>query len=345
MQLLVIKEGYVSIAKYKLSCESYPQAMIYYTSVDRQKKTFKGGVYSKSGELIAASTRQEMAHTGMQPFPQLDPLQIPENRDKPDKHLSGRYLYLGYYTKHFGHFLLETLSRLWAAENNNQYDGYVFNDFVIQGDDGKLTTFANYCFSQLGIPMDKLIFLKEDTSFDYLDVPKAGFYIGNKAHPNQINVYRKINRYLSDTNLATEKVYLSRANLNKKKRSVVNEKHIEGIFKDAGFLIVHPQELTFDEQMQLYSKTKVLAGLEGSALHNSVFMPSGGQVINLCSPRCPNGIKSNQQLCNDLAGQQSLLISFVGKVVNEDKIVSRFELPHIRRWLRQNSTSKLLLAQ
>lgn len=49
-------------------------------------------------------------------------LALPE-RPEPAATLAGRYLFGGMFYKKFGHFIIETIGRLWA--NDNRFDGIV----------------------------------------------------------------------------------------------------------------------------------------------------------------------------------------------------------------------------
>ena len=41
--------------------------------------------------------------------------------------LSGRYLYLGWYFNHYGHFILESLGRSWAVQETPVVDCYIMH--------------------------------------------------------------------------------------------------------------------------------------------------------------------------------------------------------------------------
>jgi capsular polysaccharide biosynthesis protein len=322
------------IEEFELTVVAYPNGIVVPTEVDRVNKTFTGGVYDESGHLVDNSLRQDKEHLGVQAFPQLSPSMI--NDIKVQHVLKGRYLYLGFYTEHYGHFLLETLSRLWAY-TENKYDGVVFNEFVNPRQTQGVSTFSQLFFAPFGIKASSVSIVNVTTQFEWLDVPKAQFFIVNKAHANYIETYRKISNYYIASNVDKSlRIYLSRSKLLKRKRKVLNEIAIEQAFIDHGFIIVHPQDLSFLEQLAILSRAEMLAGIEGSGLHNCVFMPPSGVVINLCGMRQPNSIKSNQKICNTLAHVTSLVLPFVGEVVNKEKLITRYDIPHIKQWLRKN---------
>lgn len=322
------------VEKFELMVNTYPNAVVLPTNVDRINKTFTGGVYDENGFLVENALRQHSDHKEVQAFPQLSPTRL--KNIKINNNLKGHYLYLGFYTEHYGHFLLETLARLWAF-TDDKYDGVIFNEFVIPRQYQGVSSFSQLFFTPFGIDSNCILIVDAATQFEKLDVPNPQFYIGNKADIDYINTYRMISRYyVQNTKKECLRIYLSRSKLLKRKRKVINEVAIEREFVNYGFIVVHPQELSFQEQLTLYSQADILAGMEGSGLHNCVFMPPGGIVVNLCGVRKPKSIKSNQKICNELAQVTGLALPFSGETINKDKLISRYDIPHVRKWLRQN---------
>ena len=92
-------------------------------------RTFTGAIYDATGALCPQSQRTLRGQNEWSPH---DPQRIPV--DAPRTRIPGRSLYLGHYTGHYGHFLLETLSRLWAipegADHDLRYDRFVFHPFL-----------------------------------------------------------------------------------------------------------------------------------------------------------------------------------------------------------------------
>ncbi len=72
-------------------------------------------------------------------------------------------------------------------------------------------------------------------------------------------------------------LYLSRARI--PRRVLVNEAEVEQLFKDRGFAIVHPQDLSFQDVLRTFARPRVVAGPYGSALRNLAF--SGEKPLGL----------------------------------------------------------------
>jgi capsular polysaccharide biosynthesis protein len=88
-----------------------------------------------------------------------------------------------------------------------------------------------------------------------------------------------------------DRVYVSRTLLNARRRreghrrpvrtTAQHDEGLDAVFADRGFHVVHPETLDIDAQLATVASASVLAGLSGSGLHHSAFMPSGGRIVEL----------------------------------------------------------------
>lgn len=76
-----------------------------------------------------------------------------------------------------------------------------------------------------------------------------------------------------------ERVYISR--LRARKRRIVNEAAVTELLASLGFQIVYAEELTFEQQVKLCSKTRYLVSNHGAGLTNMLFMPEGAALLEL----------------------------------------------------------------
>ncbi|WP_316896963.1 glycosyltransferase 61 family protein [Pseudodesulfovibrio indicus] len=181
------------------------------------------------------------------------------------------YIFLGEMLLHYGHMLLESCSRMWVLEHVKQLAGANV-EFV----------FINSC--QRRNAVDQLLGLVEQVApvrmiphnrqciqISRLMVPSPMFIaVRGYCHPEQGNVLRNLFAPLAEHNRTADKIYFSRRKLSKKQRSLINEAEIEKVFTAHGYEVVHPQELSFGEQIGLYSQVRAMAGVEGSAIHNTL---------------------------------------------------------------------------
>ncbi len=81
------------------------------------------------------------------------------------------------------------------------------------------------------------------------------------------------------------RVYISRAGASQ--RRISNEKQLLPILRDYGFHVVRLEELTFKEQVGLFSSAEVVVAPNGSGLANLVFSSKGTTVIEIF-PKIPH---------------------------------------------------------
>ena len=93
-------------------------------------------------------------------------------------------------------------------------------------------------------------------------------------------------RIVSRNGPASHRVHVSREGT--RRRRLANARDVMGPLGAAGFETVSAEELTFQEQVALASRTEILVGVHGAALTNMIFMPEGAHVIELANPGYPS---------------------------------------------------------
>ncbi|MGH7041680.1 MAG: glycosyltransferase family 61 protein [Acetobacteraceae bacterium] len=77
------------------------------------------------------------------------------------------------------------------------------------------------------------------------------------------------------------RLFISRRLANREMRHLSNRERIEQLAKAAGFAIVHPEQMPLLDQVRLFNGASHIMGEYGSALHGSIFAPSGTIVAAL----------------------------------------------------------------
>jgi capsular polysaccharide biosynthesis protein len=75
------------------------------------------------------------------------------------------------------------------------------------------------------------------------------------------------------------KVYISRSKA--PRRKIANENEVLTLLSATGFTTVYCEDLSFLEQVKLFSKVKYLVSNHGAGLSNMLFMPQGASVLEL----------------------------------------------------------------
>jgi hypothetical protein len=306
-------------------------AVVTPTVANRAEHTFTGCVYDRAGRLVPASQRTHGAITWKPADPEW--MVNPEISQE----IEGQGVYLGHYTGHYGHFLIDTLARFWVLQTGFAYDKLVFQPFVLRMPDFQAFSPLRVCCECFGVKLDDLFTVRACLRFKRLAVPTMLFEVGQEAKPEQALVYRQIADYCASRAEVPEmptRLYLSRSRLKKGHKPAANEAQVEQVFESFGFTVVYPEQLDFAAQVALYRRAEVMAGFGGSAMHNSLFMREGAMAINLGSPRSPNGVNRNQKNCDRLSKVRSEFVPFRGEVLDEKSRLGVFDAGFLREALQ-----------
>jgi hypothetical protein len=190
-------------------------------------------------------------------------MNLPRDIAETKHHLAGTHIFAGYLFPHYGHFLLESLSRLWFIRQNPHLP------LVWLGvhNQNEFNAMQRELFDLYRV-QNPMYIVTEQTSVENLVVPHDGYIIHTRYSPEQIKALKL--RDGCDT-VPGKKVWLSRSKLDK--GIVYNEREFERILEANGWTIYHPQEHSIREQVDMLADAEEIAGVEGSALHTLVLIP------------------------------------------------------------------------
>jgi capsular polysaccharide biosynthesis protein len=259
-----------------------------------------GGLYTKNGDLIFSSMRK--GGYGGDHVISIAPDYIP---CKKNNLLKGRSIYLGPLMGHYGHFLIETLSRMLVF-NLEEFDNIVFSKFIWGA---KLQRFHKEFLQYFKIDNKNIIVLENNITFEELYIPQQLWNINRKPNLLVKDIYSFIRSkiYNKDVN----RVFLTYTDKNNSR--IKNLIEVEMIFKKYGFDIIEPERLSIREQLEIYKNAKILAGASGTAMHNCLFSKKGACTIELGDSRSPEDYMHLQKEINELNLLNSNRINFVGK--------------------------------
>jgi capsular polysaccharide biosynthesis protein len=73
---------------------------------------------------------------------------------------------------------------------------------------------------------------------------------------------------LEDKEAKTEKIYVSRS---KSRRSIPSENVIENYLRDRGFRIVHAEDFSLLDQIEIFTNAKLVIGIHGAGLSHALW--------------------------------------------------------------------------
>ncbi|WP_317056722.1 glycosyltransferase family 61 protein [Roseovarius rhodophyticola] len=192
--------------------------------------------------------------------------------DRPDRkglmRISGRHLYGGVMRDHFGHFLLESLGRLWAFDHiDDPVDGVLFSPRRSGERLARFNPRYEPLFDALAGEAAPLMFT-EPVVVEELLLPSPGF--GHQAWIVGTAQFRSaIHSRLTAAFpvKGVKDIYVSRSRLDGSEKAVDKEARIERLMVKSGYEIFHPQEHSIATQIAKYRAARRIVGPDGSAFH------------------------------------------------------------------------------
>lgn len=184
--------------------------------------------------------------------------------------LDGKTLYGGYIRLKWGHFITESLARMWALREVSQFDNVMF---FADGDYDKLSGNYAIIFKLLGIE-EKVKIFREAVRVENLLVPEIGYEHDCYYSDRQAEVYHHIARSALDIDVdikKTEKIFLSRSSAAGATKNGINLQALENYFHANGYTIVRP-DISLVELIHLMNHADEIATISGTPAHNYAFI-------------------------------------------------------------------------
>jgi hypothetical protein len=253
-----------------LGAESYPDAVMVPTTANPRPKrmtAMKMGVLDRSGKVVKKSLLwRSYGRMGFPPDltskPRADPREV---------------VYAGNLQPHFGHFILEGLSRLWYAALHPELPiaWACRTEQPVAG----LNRWQREILAVLGI-VNEPILIAQPMRFAGIHVPDPGYRIKDFMSGQQARFLAVYPSRRRDPGL---KVWLSRAGIEHQHTSI-HAARLDAELAEHGWEVVHPERLSIGEQLELLATASRVAAEEGSALHLLVLLSDvrGLEVDILC---------------------------------------------------------------
>lgn len=239
----------------------------------------RSGVFDATGQFVTASiTMRPNGYFNSEP---------PHPDQKDIQSLQGSYMYGGVLFGHFGHFLMDSLARIWALDElRDKIDGVIFTPKTNAGNIENMLKVQSALMRPLGMTQEiKLI--TDPTRVERLFVPHQGIGIGSgweMATP-KFRAYMAKNGGKHIEPNGPEKIYLSRSNLPKGRASFLSEKILEKNLEKSGYAIIHPEKLSKEAQVALYRSARQIISPDGSPLHLLAYVGHAGQDVAVIARR------------------------------------------------------------
>ncbi|MEX0337951.1 MAG: DUF563 domain-containing protein [Arenibacterium sp.] len=210
---------------------------------------------------------------------------MPEMPAEIKRERKGRWLWGGVLWVHFGHFLVESSSRLWALDQlKDELDGVIF----VPKRPNKGTRLYPYHkdFIHLMAPGIDIRIAAQPNRIEELVVPGQGFGIGRITRGT--TAFKTAFRNSFGKHVKPEgkkKLYISRSALGFRKGGLLGEEKLEEYLRAEGYDIFHPEQHAMSEQVARYKAADQVIGADGSALHLFSMVGRSDQKVAIISRR------------------------------------------------------------
>ncbi|MFC7663301.1 glycosyltransferase family 61 protein [Methylorubrum suomiense] len=178
-------------------------------------------------------------------------------------------LYFGMYTRHYGHFLTDSMSRLWA---NRSLPSDLMRVFLPHGSpDRAKIPFIKFINEKLNLGSLPPEITSYPVRFRKVVVPEPAFQTRYRIFDNADTPHLDVTHAVDHADEQTRPVYLSRSRLQQRLRDISDEDQVEAIFRSRGFQVIYPEMLTLSDQIKIFNTAPILAGFIGSAFHTALF--------------------------------------------------------------------------
>lgn len=233
----------------------------------------------------------------------------------PVEMLEGSYLFAGFYRPHFGHFLFESISRLWAVDGlRGRIKGIVF--FRMKPTE-VVSPHLQRILDLLDIDLP-LIFVDAPVAFERLYVPRQGSAMGPLSPGTPAFrhfVQSKLRRIPARE--GAEKVYLTRERYQLRRGGLFGEDLLRSQLESHGYVAFAPERHSFEEQVATYLGAAKIIGPDSSALHlvGYVARPETEVAIVL---RRPEGAVDLLPQIAGFTGRKPLVVDAITQMLRRD---------------------------
>lgn len=252
----------------KLYIQEYVNGIVLPRKFEGNTPTWgKGGVCDEENNFVSSSFYDGgwAQHGGKYEWNKEDEIYIDEN-----------VIYIGLFAKHWGHFLVDMTSKLWAFVDD-EFQNHV-NELKVayvgeEEPDGNYLCF----FEMLGIKKEQLLHIQKPTRFQKVYVPEAGFrpciwYTDEYKYmyDNMVAAVEK-DEQIKNKFENIKKVYFSRRQFGKAMATEFGEDYIEQCFNLNGYISLMPETLSLKEQIYVWNHADKIVCMNGTIPLNVVF--------------------------------------------------------------------------
>lgn len=189
-----------------------------------------------------------------------------------------KVVFCGYLVNHWGHFLVEAVTRLWYVQREDHtIDKYVF--FVNENEERVIKGNYKEFFQLLNI-WDKLEIVNKPTTFREVIVPELAFFCMRYYSQEYLDIFETVCKNITlDPSWETlDKIYFTRSNFAKENNYEFGLESMDSFFANNHFVPLAPEKLSLSHMIFYLHNAKEIATISGSAHHNLLFAPTNAKI-------------------------------------------------------------------
>lgn len=196
-------------------------------------------------------------------------------------------MYFGRFWNHWGHFLMDMVSRLWYVVEVNPDIKIVYDSKV------DISGVCLEFLKLLGISEDRLIRIDVPTRFERVVIPECSHKPGiscngsfkrifDTAANNALKLVSDKDKYIA------RNIYFTRRQLKLRIPLEVGESDFEKLFKANDFVVIAPEKHSLAEQIAMIRQADKIACVAGTLPHNMMFARDKTELIIIRKTNKPN---------------------------------------------------------
>lgn len=183
-------------------------------------------------------------------------------------------VFIGALPKHFGHYILEGLSRLWFLLDQQNLDTYQCV-CISDGDEDRFAEFLRL----FGLPAERITRVVKPTMFKEVIVPEQSIRLHDFYSKEYKATIEKVMENVIPVN--NDKVYFSKKE--RKNDRAIGEGPIEAVLASNGYTVYFPEAISVGETLSILKGCNHFLAASGTNIHNSIFLQDGS--ISVCLNR------------------------------------------------------------
>lgn len=223
---------------------------------------------------------------------------------------AGTWIFGGIVYGHFGHFIVESMARIWAlAELEGQIDGILFTPKVVGERPNRALTVYAELLRGFGVTVPTAL-VTVPTRVERLFVPRQGFgtrdlITGSAKFRDWMTT--RVGRDVPAEGV--ERIYISRARLPAMRGGLIGESILEEHLRAEGYAMFHPQLESQARQIAQYKAARDIISVDCSPLHLVGYVGDAGQRVAIVTRRSMSIVQNMVQQLHSFTGAEAFEVN------------------------------------